>query len=83
MVIPYSAVRSKTVFFRQKIFICYNTVGFRICIFLVKIGIPHSTTTFCSIQDVILVDKIQLVESMVLLQEKVKNHAKNHVTKNM
>ena len=48
-----------------------------------KIGIPYSTATFCSSQDVILVDKIQLVESMVLVQEKVKNHAKNHVTKNM
>ena len=76
-------MRSKTVFFRQKIVICYNTLGFKICIFQVEIGIPYSTATFCSSQDVILVDKIQLVESMVLVQEKVKNNAKNHVTKNM
>ena len=76
-------MRSKTVFFRQKIVICYDTVGFKISLFRVENGIPYSTATFCSSQDVILVDKIQLVESMVLLQEKVKNHANNHVTKNM
>ena len=48
-----------------------------------KSGIPYNTATFGSSQDVILMDEIQRVKSMVLVQEKVKNHTKNHLTKNM